>query len=127
MDGQNKGIKSYLRHTQESFSMGFIIAMSQDRIYGAMGLTETTDSSVFWRFVYEIYKARCNVFKESSKNTILIMDNAAYHKSKEVQSYIKDRNITIFTIAPYWPCLNPVEKVIRWIKTKVRRQMYQGR
>ena len=47
MDGQNKGIKSYLRHTQESFSMGFIIAMSQDRIYGAIGLTKTTDSSVF--------------------------------------------------------------------------------
>ena len=33
------------------------------------------------------------------------MDNAAYHKSKEADEFIKKTNITI---APYCPWMNPV-------------------
>ena len=55
------------------------------------------------------------------------MDNPAYHKSKEVDEFLKKTNITILTIAPYIPLLNPVEKYILCIKSKLKRQVWNGK
>lgn len=52
-----------------------------------------------------------NTFK--GKKLILIMDQAGWHKSKELKGY---SNIEIELLPGYSPELNPIEKLWEWIK-----------
>jgi len=51
--------------------------------------------------------------KEITKDFILIMDGAGWHKSKNL---IVPKNIQIILLPPYCPELNPVERLWRYIK-----------
>jgi transposase len=48
-----------------------------------------------------------------NKNILLIWDQAGYHKSKALQV---PANITIETLPPYSPELNPAERLWRWLR-----------
>ncbi|NQX85295.1 MAG: IS630 family transposase [Flavobacteriaceae bacterium] len=54
---------------------------------------------------------------------ILIIDNAAFHSTKEVQL---PENIILIPIPPYCPELNPAEKMWQWFKTKVSMKIYKS-
>ena len=41
----------------------------------------------------------------------LIWDNAGYHKSKEIQAFVKDTKIKLHYLPPYSPNLNPIERL----------------
>lgn len=51
--------------------------------------------------------------EEITKDFVLIMDGAGWHKSK---SLIVPKNIQIVLLPPYCPELNPVERLWRYIK-----------
>ena len=51
---------------------------------------------------------------------LLIMDQAGWHKSKELQI---DARIKILFLPPYSPELNPVEKLWEWIKKETIHNM----
>jgi transposase len=51
--------------------------------------------------------------KEITKDVILIMDGAGWHKSKDLKV---PKNIEIVLLPPYCPELNPVERLWRYIK-----------
>lgn len=52
---------------------------------------------------------------------IMIIDNAAFHSTKEV---ILPENIIIIPIPPYSPELNPAERVWEWMKDKIAMKIY---
>lgn len=54
---------------------------------------------------------------------ILIIDNAAFHSTKEVQL---PENIILLPIPPYCPELNPAEKMWQWLKSKVSMKIYNS-
>jgi len=57
-----------------------------------------------------------------------VLDNAQYHKAKELQSYmeeIKDRLELLF-LPPYSPDLNPIETVWRETRRNVTHNKYFG-
>ena len=58
------------------------------------------------------------------KNAILILDNARYHKTKDVLKTFKEENIDVLFLPPYSPELNPIEKywanMKRWIRNKLK-------
>ena len=55
---------------------------------------------------------------------ILIMDQAGWHKSKEL---IACKNIDIIYLPPYSPELNPVEKLWEWLKKEMAHNfMYES-
>lgn len=47
---------------------------------------------------------------------IMIIDNAAFHSTKDVKI---PENIILFPIPPYCPELNPAEKMWQWMKDKI--------
>jgi transposase len=51
--------------------------------------------------------------KEITEDVILIMDGAGWHKSKDLKV---PKNIEIVLLPPYYPELNPVERLWRHIK-----------
>ena len=55
------------------------------------------------------------------KKVVLIMDQAAWHKSKSLQKF---ENIHIKFLPPYSPQLNPVEKLWWWLRKERTHNEY---
>ena len=51
---------------------------------------------------------------------IVIMDNAAFHKSEETRRIIQAANCELMFLPPYSPDLNPIEKFWANLKAKIR-------
>ena len=50
------------------------------------------------------------------------MDNASFHKGKEMQKMLEDSGHTLLYLPPYSPDLNPIEK--KWAHAKhIRRTL----
>ena len=54
---------------------------------------------------------------------ILIIDNAAFHSTKDV---LLPENIILLPIPPYCPELNPAEKMWQWFKSKISMKIYKS-
>jgi len=52
---------------------------------------------------------------------ILVVDNAAFHSTKEV---ILPKNIVLLNIPAYCPELNPAEKIWQWMKKNIAMKIY---
>ena len=54
---------------------------------------------------------------------ILIIDNAAFHSTKDV---LLPENIILLPIPPYCPELNAAEKMWQWFKSKISMKIYKS-
>ena len=52
--------------------------------------------------------------------SVLILDNATFHKGISMQKALKDAGHTLLYLPPYSPDLNPIEK--KWAQAKSRRR-----
>ena len=60
-----------------------------------------------------------HLFKELLPNSTLIMDNAAFHKKKDIHQISKNYGHNVLFLPPYSPDLNPIEQDFATIK-KIR-------
>lgn len=54
--------------------------------------------------------------------SIIVMDNAAFHKSRDMQNTIKNAGHILEYLPPYSPDLNPIEH--KWAQAKAIRRKY---
>lgn len=54
---------------------------------------------------------------------ILVLDNAAFHSTKDVKL---PENIVLLPIPPYSPELNPAEQVWQWLKSKIAMKIFDS-
>jgi transposase len=54
------------------------------------------------------------------KESVVIMDNAAFHKGKDMQKMLENSGHTLLYLPPYSPDLNPIEK--KWAQAKQIRK-----
>ena len=57
------------------------------------------------------------------KGTVVIMDNASFHRKNQLLKMVEDTSIRIIFLPPYSPELNPIEKVWANIKRHLRKHM----
>lgn len=55
-----------------------------------------------------------------SSTKAILMDNVAFHKSKEVRDLLESKNLMPLFIPPYSPRCNPIEEVFAWMKRHFR-------
>ena len=55
------------------------------------------------------------------KKSIIIMDNASFHKSKETQELIENAGCQLLFLPPYSPDYNPIENYWAILKSKIRK------
>lgn len=65
--------------------------------------------------------------QKQAKDTIVILDNAAFHKGGEIENIARLYNLHLVYLPPYSPELNPIEKCWAVLKTKVRILLTQGK
>ena len=68
----------------------------------------------YWRLA-----KTCLIF--SDRKAFLVWDNASIHKSAKVKEFIRGTEIKMLTICPYRLSLNPIEKLILFIKSKIKQ------
>lgn len=74
----------------------------------------TTDSILF-EFWFENY-----LLKEVNRNSIIILDNATFHKKSILSELAKSKNCEVLFLPPYSPDLNPIELRWAWLMQKLR-------
>jgi len=78
-------------------------------------LSGSVNTTVFTCWVQEI------LLPKLPKQTIIVMDNASFHKGQAMQKLIEDAGHTLLYLPPYSPDLNPIEK--KWAQAKkIRRK-----
>jgi isftu1 transposase len=60
------------------------------------------------------------------KGTTIIMDNAAFHKTKRTKELIEAVGCKLLYLPPYSPDLNPIEKQWAKVKVKYKTGKYEG-
>lgn len=72
------------------------------------------------------------LIKELKPGQVVIMDNAAFHRSQITKDLIESAHCRVIFLPPYSPDLNPIEKfwanMKRWIKDKLSEfgQLYEA-
>ncbi len=56
-------------------------------------------------------------------NTVIVMDNATFHKRADILDAIKQTTCTLEFLPPYSPDLNPIER--KWAQAKAIRRKYR--
>jgi transposase len=57
------------------------------------------------------------------EKSVIVMDNATFHKRTDIQTAIVDAGHTLDYLPPYSPDLNPIER--KWAQAKKRRRKWQ--
>lgn len=91
------------------------------KIDGALQATQlwegTCNTHIFNQWLEE---ALCPVLNE---NHVVVMDNAAFHKSPQTQEFIEQAGATLLFLPPYSPDFNPIEQDFAAIKK--RREFHE--
>ena len=107
--------------------MYFILAVSEQHIYGTIASNKANNANVFIYFLSELIKNRNKSFKDENSKTCFIIENASIHKTTEAKNFAKRRSIHLLTIPSYSPALNGAETVIQAIKSKVKQRRCEGK
>lgn len=84
----------------------------------AVGLFNfSIDTAVFGTWVKEF------LIPSLSKRTVIVMDNASFHKNQSILDTIKEAGHIIEFLPPYSPDLNPIEH--KWAEKKAFRRKYR--
>ncbi|WP_115217955.1 IS630 family transposase [Suttonella indologenes] len=87
-------------------------AIHKNKLF-AVGLYDCSiNSDVFHCWVEEL------LLTQLPENSVIIMDNASFHKRQDTQELIADAGHHILWLPPYSPDLNPIEKMWAWLKRK---------
>lgn len=77
----------------------------------------TIDTQVFDAWVIQ------DLIPQLPEETVVVMDNATFHKGKGMQEALKRAGHTLLYMPPYSPDLNPIEH--KWAQAKSVRKKYQ--
>ena len=93
--------------------------MSNKGIEGIKACTGTINSEILIWFWEDIWKRMIDG-SERIKNPVIIWDNVSRHTWKETSEFMAKLGTKWVTITPYSPELNAAEKIIGYIKNKLR-------
>lgn len=90
-------------------------------VFGALGVGEVV-TKMSPKINGKKYLAFLKKLQKNHKRICIIIDNARWHLTKEVMTFIEQNDVKLIRLPPYSPELNPIEQywknVKNWIATK---------
>jgi transposase len=106
-----RGVKVYgLRSGNRRPRTSLIAGLMGKRLTAPMLFEGTCNTAIFNAWLEQ---ELCPVLNE---NTVVVIDNAAFHKSADTRELITSTGATLLFLPPYSPELNPIEKTFGTIK-----------
>ena len=115
-----RGRWGYKQLMPGKFQATFMLAFSVKKVYGVMATTGTFNAH---KFIYFLSKIRST----AQDKYAVIWDNSKVHVASVVQKFLKEQELWIISIPPYWPYVNAWEKLILIIKQQIRMIERKGR
>ena len=100
------GVRSGNRRPRTSL----IAALTEQRLTAPLLFDGTCNTAIFNAWLKQ---ELCPLLSE---NTVVVMDNAAFHKSATTRTLIESTGATLLFLPPYSPELNPIEKTFANLK-----------
>ena len=112
-----KGLRCYGKHNWGAKGRTNAIGALLGSAIIAVGLlTGSVNTDVFTCWVDKF------LLPNLPEKSVIVMDNATFHKGKEMQQLIDNAGHTLLYLPPYSPDLNPIEK--KWAQAKhIRRSV----
>ena len=95
--------------------VGIVAAKLGKKIVAPLEYSGTMDSILFEKWFGE------QLVPALSKETVIVMDNAAFHRKKQLSSIAEDNGCHLIFLPPYSPELNSIEKFWSWLKRHLRK------
>ena len=109
-----KGEKLNLKISGLRYSRQSLIALSNSTtIFEPIIYEDTADTNL----IYTYFK---QTLPKLPLNSVVVMDNASYHKSAVIKELFEENNVELMYLPPYSPDLNPIEKIWGNIKKELR-------
>jgi transposase len=97
-------------------------AYTQDGILFSQVFQGSTDGTLFEDFIEQLLHY-CNPFPQP--RSVIIMDNAAFHHSEQIDQMCQDAGVKLMYLPPYSPDLNPIEEFFAELKAFIKKQWYE--
>ena len=110
----------------EAFKVMFIVSLSSKAGYSVLGTTGTGNSPLFSHFL-KLVVDESKKYSDQNNKVVIVWDNASIHKTQRVRDLLKTSKISMLTITPYSPWLNPVEGFIGSFKKKLWSEVNNGK
>ena len=114
-----KGTPAIWAVDPDTWTMSFIIAFSSSRIEGVLASNISIKYFSFRKFIKDMWKMKREVEGTDPVEVCLIFDNSSVHVNGESERFFKEQEIWWISIPIYSPQLNPTERLIASIKSKV--------
>jgi len=86
------------------------------RLFAPLLFEGSLDSSVFNQYLKE------QLLKELQPGSLIIMDNAAFHKTQKTRGILEESGHELIFLPPYSPDLNPIEHYWSPIKNDLKKK-----
>lgn len=93
-------------------------AQTENKIIAPLQYDGTMDSILFETW----FETR--LMCELSPSSVIIMDNAAFHRKKQLSFVAQKYGHSLIFLPPYSPELNPIENFWAWLKRKLRSILF---
>jgi len=116
----------YALRGQRCFSKGPITYQRRTNVIGALLGKQLLTISLFENNVdTEVFSSwlKHDLLPKLPASSVLIMDNAAFHKNFAIQEAVRLAGHSFLYLPPYSPDLNPIER--KWAHAKSIRRKYQ--
>lgn len=111
-----KGEKCFGQYNWQLKNLTNAIGAIHNNQLFAVGLFNSSiNSDIFCTWVEQL------LIPELPDSSVIVMDNATFHKRADIQALIEEHGHTILWLPPYSPDLNPIEKIWAWLK-KLRKE-----
>ena len=114
-----KGQRCYGKHDWGAKGRTNIIGALLAGVLLTISLFQTTiNTEIFTAWVAH------DLLPKLPPKSVIIMDNASFHKGSEMQKILAEAGHILFYLPPYSPDLNPIEK--KWAQAKAVRRRVGG-
>jgi transposase len=79
---------------------------------------EGTDSVLFNDFIAQLLQ-HCGT--GSDKHSVLVIDNASFHRSNRLQQMCEEASVTLLYLSPYSPRFNPIKEFFAELKAFIKK------
>ena len=113
-----RGVKVYGKIQGKKFErLNIVAAKCGDDILARCEYTCNMNSALFELWFVEV------LLKEIPAGSVIIMDNASWHRKKTLSALAQTAGCRIIFLPPYSPDFNPIEKVWATLKNFIRNYM----
>ena len=116
-----KGWTSAVINQTVSGSISMISAFLSNSEFLCSLYHRTVDSFVFCDFVKLLKYSLTKLNIDIKTQVVVVLDNASYHWSAQTIEWFKYHGISVEFLPPYWPNLDPVETLFKFIKSRVKK------